>query len=514
MLYLQPQNWFYHNGNINCIGYTPQGQTICVKICSKSTYLLKFPIIPDTNMLTTLRDFFSSSSIQLTDDPHIILIRASSNINIQHCKSLCEILVDPAGPISSLLRYNNIQPYNWLQIEKFIPIPGNYSNCDINVITEDIEISSCDKSMSDIPSKTVSIKFNNNKVYIYNNDVRKKYQISYDGIKNLLMDLNTSWTIRKPDRIISSDHDWLFLQNLFHQYDINIPSKISSTNYGYHVVDYYDKILYNELSITECIADQVIFNIDPCLCFNKKRPKSDIDLCVRSGIYKNVYVYDYTKMYIKILLKEPHQSFKILAHRLKYAPSNLIAISYGFLFSYDNVRDYLLQQNFIHDIIDIDTTTIRLKSCPNLPSELRLCDKFDRYINMGICGNISIDSNYNVTCSGTHYLCRPKFPLIIKHLLSFFYPDYVPIETLSDYILTSEVNNLLFTNSGSIQQQLGIQYEKNIICSLSLQYYMTKNHPILLCKNNSIQLHNLDKDYYKQELTNYMTKLNNCKIHY
>lgn len=513
MLYLLPQNWFYYNGNINCIGYTPEGRSVYVKICSKSTYLLKFLIIPDENMISTVRDYFSSSFVQITSDPNILIVRASSNINIEQCKSFCEILINPAGPILSLLHYNNISPYNWLQIEKFIPLPGHISKCDINIITEDIEISQCTIRLPYIQSKTINIMFKSqkNKVYIYSNDVRKKYVMTYDGVSNMLNELNATWTISKPDRIIVSPTDWEFLQNLFQQYNINIPYKFPDKHYGYHITEFYDKNLFNDLGIIDCNPEQAIFNIDPTLCFNKHRQTSTIDLCVHHGLYKNVYVYDYTKMYIKILLAD--SKLKILAHRLKTAPPELIAGCYGFLFSYDTIRDYLLSQNFTHDIINIDPTTIKLKSYITTHPELLLSNKYDHYLNLGISGNISVDNNFNVSVSGAHYLCRPKFPLIIKHILAYFYPEYTVVENLSDYILTIEVKNILFT-SCSIEQQLAVQYEKDISCSIFLQYYMTPKCPILLCKNKHIQLNDLDQKYYQEELSNYFEKLFSFKRHY
>ena len=93
------------------------------------------------------------------------------------------------------------------------------------------------------------------------------------------------------------------------------------------------------LSLEE-IIDRAIYNIDPGIMIKSVRsgvPEHVKD--AQRGIYRSVYIYDYSELYRIIMMNSDQRVISELALRLSGAPSKLIVT--GFYFNYV-ARDKLL----------------------------------------------------------------------------------------------------------------------------------------------------------------------------
>ena len=146
--------------SIQIFGYTSDGHTIYVRIPRKSTFILKFGQEIDEDMVASLNDILNPTSIKPSYlDPNILIIRApelspmdlTANPDFESLATWTEAQQDPYGEIESLWETREIGPYEWIAIEKYVPIPGKYTSADINIRTEEDNIYSIGDVDIDLP---------------------------------------------------------------------------------------------------------------------------------------------------------------------------------------------------------------------------------------------------------------------------------------------------------------------------------------------------------------------------
>lgn len=136
--------------SIQIFGYTADGRTIYVRIPRKSTFILKFGQNVDADMVTNITEILNPSSIRSsTMDPKVLIVRApelspielTANPDFEGLATWTEARQDPYGEIEALWEARDLEPYEWLSIERYVPLPGKYTNADLNIRTEEDYIS-------------------------------------------------------------------------------------------------------------------------------------------------------------------------------------------------------------------------------------------------------------------------------------------------------------------------------------------------------------------------------------
>lgn len=153
--------------SIQIFGYTSDGRTIYVRIPRKSTFILKFAEEVDADMVENITDILSPSSIKPSYiDPRVLIVRApelspielTGNPDFEGLATWTEAQQDPYGEMESLWEAREIGPYEWIAISRFVPIPGKYTNADLNIKTEEDYILSVPDD-NELPSITPRLFF-------------------------------------------------------------------------------------------------------------------------------------------------------------------------------------------------------------------------------------------------------------------------------------------------------------------------------------------------------------------
>lgn len=132
--------------SIQIFGYTSDGRTIYVRIPRKSTFILKFVQDVDDDMVENITDILNPSSIEpSTVDSKVLIVRApelspielTANPDFEGLATWTEARQDPYGEIESLWEARQLGPYDWLSITRYAPLPGKYTNSDLNIRTDE-----------------------------------------------------------------------------------------------------------------------------------------------------------------------------------------------------------------------------------------------------------------------------------------------------------------------------------------------------------------------------------------
>jgi len=160
-LFLKPITWSsvnprassttrYLSPSIQIFGYTSDGRTAYVRIPRNSTFILKFDQIVDQEMVSNVSDILNPSYIKPSCvDNKIMIIRApelspielTANPDFEGLATWIDAKQDPYGEVESFWEAKSIKPYNWISINKYTPIPGKYTNCDLNINSDEEHIS-------------------------------------------------------------------------------------------------------------------------------------------------------------------------------------------------------------------------------------------------------------------------------------------------------------------------------------------------------------------------------------
>jgi len=145
--------------SIQIFGYTRDYRTIYVRVPRKSTFILKFAEDIDDDMISNISEILSPTTILVSElDDKILIVRApelspielTANPDNEDVATWIDAKQDPHGELESLWEARNIGPYEWISINGFTPLPGKYTSCDLNIITDDTNIEPSDQSFHDI----------------------------------------------------------------------------------------------------------------------------------------------------------------------------------------------------------------------------------------------------------------------------------------------------------------------------------------------------------------------------
>lgn len=132
--------------SIQIFGYTSSQQTIYIRIPCKYTYILKFGQEVDESMVQDILETMSPAKLKYSNiDPKILILRDPeispvtllADLELQSNAIWIEAKKDPYGELQSFWESKEIGPYEWLAIDNYSPLSGQYTSCDINIKTEE-----------------------------------------------------------------------------------------------------------------------------------------------------------------------------------------------------------------------------------------------------------------------------------------------------------------------------------------------------------------------------------------
>jgi DNA polymerase elongation subunit (family B) len=277
----------------------------------------------------------------------------------------------------------------------------------------------------------------------------------------------------------------------------------------------------------ETIVDKAVYNIDAGSAIIKG--KYDLPNHLKEavkGIYRNVYIYDYSELYRQSMILSEQTIAVALGNRLEGAPPKLIMTAFyspyidrtelsPLLIS---MLDSVLETNMI---IAVEPFIIR--SIGPLNAEwLREINRSSCYVSVAKASYIVLNNSGELEPAGLSKLCRPKFELaedIIKQYLTLIYsnnlkefevPD-MKVLPIDKFAITERIGDIETLTPDSIKYKLAIQYGSPIVTWISVKYIMTTQGPTLLSKLK--EDHIIDYEYYTNELNTYLRDLQALKIY-
>ena len=280
-------------------------------------------------------------------------------------------------------------------------------------------------------------------------------------------------------------------------------------------------LLHSEL---ENIISRVVYNIDAGSALLKGQYDNPQHLKEAvKGIYRNVYVYDYSEIYRQIMLESGQSIASTLAVKLDGAPSKLIVTAF-----YSNYvdRTQLLDMvnNLLNDllktdlIIAVEPFVLRSIGPLELPWLTTLYTS-PYYISISKASYMILDNEGELETAGLAKLCRPAFPLasdIIRQYLLAIYSDKIykipdiKIYPREKFILIVKISNSDIGTTNELKARLMEQYNEIITTWVTLRYIITIRGPVIvtqLLPDDRIDFH-----YYMKEIEKYIKELKTLKI--
>jgi hypothetical protein len=259
----------------------------------------------------------------------------------------------------------------------------------------------------------------------------------------------------------------------------------------------------------EDIINRSIYNIDPGIL----KITYDEPTHLRSpekGIYKNVYVYDYSELYRRLLMNSSNIIASTLGTRLEKAPSKLIVNSFYSSCTYNIINERRLKHKLDKfmlnkGVISIDSFIIK-SMVPLKRNWIKYIENIDCYISVGKKSSISfIDDTINFC--GLANICRPKFKLL-QHIISLY------VEAIADNkskFIIPEIDNVpidyfVMTDKINGNKVLLEQICESTSISSNVKYIMTVSGPVLLSRITKDTV--VDKKYYMEEINKQICELN------
>lgn len=272
------------------------------------------------------------------------------------------------------------------------------------------------------------------------------------------------------------------------------------------------------------ILDLIAYNIDPACSLmvgTKSMPTHTKDATV--GIYKNIYVYDYSQLYVTLMKESSQKLSQIMGERLEGSPPQLILSA--FYSKYIDRQDLSLKvKSYLNSainggmVISIGPTLIKSVGEINL-EWLQLTQIISTYVVLGQSNYIVLDNN-GIQTIGFAPICRPKFQLakdVIEQYLKSLYSDdpFIipnPSESpLDKLVMIEKVGNNINVCPHDIKYILASQYTNIIDSVVFLKYLMTENGPCLLSLCNDTAT--VDNAYYISLINTYLTQLQSLKVY-
>jgi len=416
-MFVRPASWSESNSIIYLFGYTPEYKSVYAKIPKKFTRVEvreksgEDPISNNANCTSNNTNCTSNNAncrfSNLNKD--VMITRDYSKIG--------------NSTLESFFESTSIQPYEWLYISAYFF--GNEQVCDFNIEAEEENISQCNEDLPDIHLKLlfweisscisiITVSKEGSSSYVITTDRNAKFAKNVISIfvscqKDMFAKFYSIYTIFNPDRMICYNNVEVLMENLI-LFNIPMSSSISLDNglkLGYPKTEVIDLASYYNLfcPTSKCQANNIQNNLekvcnnlkitikdllfyDPIPCFEKIMygidPASELlDIKyeqpllpkMTKGIYRSLFVYDYTKIYLDIMMKSKENIAQILAVKLEDAPPKLILTAF-----YSSVvsKDLTLLQEFFDNrgIVFADKyvvySTEKIKDC-KLVDCLKLC---------------------------------------------------------------------------------------------------------------------------------------------
>lgn len=287
------------------------------------------------------------------------------------------------------------------------------------------------------------------------------------------------------------------------------------------------EIVSNNLSITNNmllrypvweIINIAAFVVDPGAIFvrgYKGYPDHLIE--AKLGIYRNVYLYDYSEIYRQLMLNSGQFMAKHLAEYLVGAPSKLITEAfyskYVFRTPLMSQLNVLIRNMLNTDlIIAIEPFIIRsIGKLEELPW-VELLSVHSIYAQVGKASYISMDQDFNLESAGLAKLAKPKFGLaqnLVRDYLIAVYNNAEVImpnldeDDLEEFLLTEKLTHS--NSKKKVQLILRQQYLVDYSTWVIVKYLMT----VTGAKVYDLQTpeYELDYDWYQAELDKYYKDL-------
>lgn len=314
--------------------------------------------------------------------------------------------------------------------------------------------------------------------------------------------------------------DSLCMSKLWDASDVQIQLESVCNNLGISI----DTLL--RLSF-ESIIDRAVYNIDAGSSIVKGKYDSPTHLTeATKGVYRNVFIYDYSELYRQIMIRSELPIASALGSRLEGAPPKLKMLAFYSTYV-DREKLLPLLNSMLKSVLGTNTIIALepfiIRSVGPLNAEwVKELGRSPCYVSVAKASYIVLDNGGELETSGLSELCRPQFELaadIIQQYLSLVYSDNLKDFALPDmrevpinkFYMTDRLGDISTMVPNSVKYQLAVQYGSPIVTWVSVTYVMTKQGPVLLSKLKDDNV--IDYEYYTAELYKYIKDLQALKIY-
>ncbi|MEM2987272.1 MAG: hypothetical protein QXV60_04155 [Nitrososphaerota archaeon] len=284
-----------------------------------------------------------------------------------------------------------------------------------------------------------------------------------------------------------------------------------------------DVLLYSPI---ENIIDSLVYNIDPGSIFIKgQKGITEHVRSVEKGIYHNVYIYEYSEIYRRLMLSSNQELVHKLGNSLEFCPPKIVTSAFysGYvnrellILNLYKILNELISKN---KIITLEPFIIRSKE-PINAEWLKLQDIALCFVLISNTSYICLSKSGRFECVGFDV----KFPFIediikkyivscyINKLDEFEVPDLTTL-SLENFVLTEKLYKSVKLDPQSIKYKLLQQYQRDIDDCVTVKYFMTKDSPLLIkdIKAPGLKI-TLDYEYYNKEITRVINILKSLKVY-
>ena len=269
------------------------------------------------------------------------------------------------------------------------------------------------------------------------------------------------------------------------------------------------------------ILEKTIYNIDPFWVYRTsdidiKRPRTYIPT---PGFYSQLFVYDYTNLYLEIMQTSSNELVNELGRRLEGSPPGLILEAFYSRFVYSDelynifkgeLEKHLSDRNIVA-IYPTKVFSIQEIDDPNF----RIVNEYLEYLAVSDHSYISMHPDESIESVGMANLCRPPCKIIKDLIESYFRKIYeqkydsvefeIDETDISKLTLTENVGPLATLDQDSLKYSLALQLDDDIHTSAKIEYVQTTNGPVVL---NKLQVSDkINKDFYTKLADNAIKKL-------
>lgn len=177
---------------------------------------------------------------------------------------------------------------------------------------------------------------------------------------------------------------------------------------------------------TKDLVKKMMFRIDPTTSFADKGWKEPKVKCITPGLYNDVYVYDYSELYLISMRNSKDNITKMLADLISDTPPEFISTVYHSEFvklDSDEVMTKLDEIIGRKDVIEISSYTLKVIG-DNLANWVRKLSHYPGYLVLSHDSYIICDDLGHISVYGLNEICHPPFlaaSIYIGDLLSYIF---------------------------------------------------------------------------------------------